>query len=188
MTGTHAEPSSLSKNIPLIHEVAYAQHTKNGSTGKKREPVPLYLFLILESATVFEGADSSAAHALYSYKAGAMSAVLEWISGGDFTYETFDAMVVGVADIDMNGEISDGDEQDYNMILNLATDVLVRFGANKEGVGTFINDENDAEGLKLGGYLKTKMNDIKLLDNKLVTGYAGKPGFVFECAENDPIN
>ena len=80
---------------------------------------------ILESAAVFESA-GHAKVALYQAKAGGMSAVLEWIGGNDFTYDTLDAIVAGVADVDFNKEITGDEEALFNQVFGFVADVLVR--------------------------------------------------------------
>lgn len=166
------------------------QENHDESTGEDDEPEKAEQVFegseteILESAAAFESA-GHAKQALYTVKAGGMSAVLEWLSGKDFSYDTLDVIIAGVADVDFDGDISDDEEKTYNQILGFAADVMVRFGADPKGVAKFFNDEDDEEGKKIGDYIVSKMDGIKRSDNELISGYADSDSFVFECAEDD---
>jgi len=112
----------------------------------------------------------------------AMACVLEWIAGGDYTYQALDDAVVTVADLDGDGEILEDEESYFNELLVEAAYALTSLGADMDNVQSFIEDENDEEGQKLGEFLSEKMNDIESDDETLISNYAVSNAPIMEAA------
>jgi len=105
-------------------------------------------------------------------RAMAMSTALVWLDEKDFTFDAVNALVIGMVDADGDDEISDDEEEDYNNLLEGTGEALIRLGASRENVMAFMDDEDDAQGAKLGSYLVKKLDGISIDDNQLITRYA----------------
>ena len=98
----------------------------------------------------------------------AMSTALTWINDGDFTFETLDALAVGMIDLDDDGEVSEDEEDDYNDLLSSVAESLIRLGAKAENVIAFIDDEDNAAGAKLGEHIAGKLQASNIEDDELI--------------------
>jgi hypothetical protein len=134
--------------------------------------------LIFESSTG-EKADEFAS---MQTRAQAMSCVLVWIENGDYTYEALDGLVLGIADIDGDEQIGEEEEGLYNDILATVGDAFVSLGASPENVNAFIENEDDAAGLKLGDFLSKKLDDVDDDDDDIVTAFATSGNEILEAA------
>lgn len=132
--------------------------------------------LVIESAGGMDLGDAQ-------MRAMAMSAVLAWIEEGDFSYAAFDAMLIGVADLDGDEDLTEDEEAVYEEIWGLAADAMLTLGADMENVQEFLDGESDSAGEKLGTFLAGSMSDIPSSDDEIISSFAtGEDGAVMECA------
>lgn len=109
-------------------------------------------------------------------RSAAMATVLGWIEGKDFSFDALDALVVGMVDFDGDEDVGEDEEADYNDLLSMVADAMVRLGAKPENVKAFIDDEDAEAGDKLGKRLTDKLDGVSLEDDELVTRYAMRSG------------
>jgi hypothetical protein len=102
----------------------------------------------------------------------AMACVLGWIDGGDFSFGALADLAAGIADLDGDEEFSDDEEAFYNDLLTEVGYALTALGADADNVQTFIDDEDDAAGAKMGAFLADKMQSVEEDDETLITNYA----------------
>ena len=105
-------------------------------------------------------------------RAQAMACALAWIANGDYSYGALDESLSVIADLDGDEELSD-DEDDYlNEMFNEIASAFVALGADVDNVQTFIDNEDDDEGMKLGSFLSEKMQGIEKDDETIISDYA----------------
>lgn len=133
---------------------------KEGCGGKKKEGKG-----VMESDAILEGAATVSSMA--------MSAVLAWIDGGDYSYTAFDEYVAGIADLDGNEDFSDDEVQLYNDIFNSAADAFLSLGADADSVDSFLNGEDDGAGAKIGEFCSGVVDQESASDTDMIAGFAG---------------
>lgn len=116
-----------------------------------------------ESA-IFEASDSTASMA--------MSAVLAWVDGGDYSYSSFDEYVAGIADLDGNEEFSDDELALYNDLFNAAADAFLSLGADAGDVDSFLNGEDDGAGAKIGEIVSSTVDQESATDEEMLDGFS----------------
>ena len=122
---------------------------------------------VLESANteaVMESADSNVAGM-------AMSAVLSWVDGGDYSYSAFEEYAAGIADLDGDEDLSDSEQELFNDVLGLAADAFLSLGATEANVAEFLNDESDSAGEKLGAFISGSMDEESASDEDIIAGF-----------------
>jgi hypothetical protein len=134
--------------------------------------------LLFEAATLEKIGDFAAMQT----RAQGMSCALVWLDGQDYSYQALESLVSGIADLDGDGEISDEEDALFNDILNAAGGALITLGGLEENVKSFIDDEDDAAGKKLGNYVNGKMDGVSEDDDDLVSGYAVMEDAVLEAS------
>jgi hypothetical protein len=115
-------------------------------------------------AAIFEASDSTASMA--------MSAVLAWIDGGDYSYSSFDEYVAGIADLDGNEEFSDDELALYNDLFNAAADAFLSLGADAGDVDSFLNGEDDGAGAKIGETVSATVDQESATDDEMLDGFS----------------
>jgi len=115
-------------------------------------------------------------------RAQGMGLALVWLEDRDHTFSALDALAVGMADVDGDSEITEDEEEGYNDMLSAVGAALVSLGASADNVKTFVDDEDDAAGKKLGKYLSKKMDGVESDDDDLVAGFAVSNDFILEAA------
>lgn len=115
-------------------------------------------------------------------RAAGMSIALAWIEDGDFSFDALDLLCVGVADVDIDEDISDEEEPYYNELLEAAAEALVSLGAAPGNVASFIDDEDPAEGAKIGDFLKEKLDSEARDEEELIAAFAVNESLVAESA------
>lgn len=133
-----------------------------------------------EDISIFEAADPDSASvddfADRQIRNAAMATALTWVNEGDYSYAALDAMVVGMVDLDGDEEIGEDEEADYNDLLFAVGEALVRLGGDESNVAAFIEDEDDAEGEKLGKYLAEKLEATFASDDDIINRFASRSG------------
>ncbi|MBU2968786.1 hypothetical protein KO527_05410 [Pseudoalteromonas sp. C2R02] len=82
--------------------------------------------------------------AVKGFRAQAMAATLEFLKDDDVnSYEGFEALAIGIADLDESGEVDDDEKSFFNDILGFMADSLVVLGADPKAVSDFIANEDD---------------------------------------------
>ncbi len=109
-------------------------------------------------------------------RSAAMATALAWVNEGDFGYAVLDAMVVGMVDLDGDDEVGEDEEVDYNDLLSATAEALIRLGGSESNVAAFIEDEDDAEGEKLGKHLAAKLQSVSAADDDIINRFAMRSG------------
>lgn len=116
-------------------------------------------------------------------RANAMAAVLAWLEGNDYSYESLDAIVAGLSDIDDDGEITEPEEDLFNDLLTMVADAFATMGGEDVNIKTFIDDESEEAGEKLAAYLNKKLDANEKSDDELITEYAVKAQLVLDATQ-----
>lgn len=116
-------------------------------------------------------------------RANSMSAALAWLEGDEFTYESFEALVAGLADLDDDGDITEPEEDLFNELLVMTADALTVLGGADANVKTFIDDENTDAGEKLAAHLNDKLSGNEKSDAEIITEYAVKAKLVLDATQ-----
>ena len=102
----------------------------------------------------------------------AMSCVLAWVESGDYTFEALAGSAEAIADLDGDEEFSEDEEDYYNELLAEIAFALTSLGADAENVQSFMDEEDDAAGEKIGEFLSGKMADVPDEDEEIIANYA----------------
>lgn len=132
---------------------------------------------IFEDAGAGSAIDDFAAQQLRSQ---AMACALGWIEGGDFSYQALNDAVATVADMDGDGEISDEEDGYFNDLLNEVANAFLALGADSDNIQSFVDNEDDDEGTKLGAFLSEKMQGVDDDDETIISNYAVSDDQVME--------
>lgn len=118
----------------------------------------------------------------------AMSAVIEWVANGDYTYTTLDETVMVVADIDGDYEISETEEDIYNSIWAEVPDALLTLGCDMADVKAFVDGpskEADDAAARIGASLSKELDSVEADDDDIITSFAAGEDAVLESAAGD---
>ena len=149
--------------------------------------------MIFESAAGESGnrptdTDDIAESARSTARAGAMSALLSWLAGGDYSYDTLDELVIVVADLDGDFEISEEEEETYNRIWAEMGDALLSLGADAKDAQALVDgpgkDADDAAA-RLGKTLAESMDEEQADDDSLISGFALGEEAILESVADD---
>lgn len=124
--------------------------------------------------------DETVAFAESSTRFRGITAALEWVSAGDFTFQALDDLAYGLADLDEDGEVTEEEEDEYNAILAAAGDALVFLGGNAKNVSALLDEDDDA-GLKLGTMLTDKLDNTEEDDDEIILRFAMPKGMITEA-------
>lgn len=130
--------------------------------------------------------DSVQTFAKQQARTKAMSAVLAWVEDGNFSYQSLDEYITGIADLDGDFEISDAEEAYYNEIWHEVPDALLTLGASAEDVAKFVNDEDDKSAAIVGKAADALVNELEADDDELIVSFALGEDAVLENAGTDP--
>ena len=136
--------------------------------------------LILEGAKeedlkIFEDAANAGAiedFATKQLRSQAMACALIWVENGDYSFAALADSAATIADLDGDQELGPDEETYYNDLLTEVGGAFTVLGADSGNVQSFIDNEDDAEGLKLGGFLSEKMQTVQDDDETLISHYA----------------
>lgn len=109
--------------------------------------------------------------AVKGFRAQAMAATLEFLKDDDVnSYEGFEALAIGIADLDESGEVDDDEKAFFNDILGFMADSLVVLGADPKAVSEFIANEDDDAAEEFKFKLSEKAsNDQETLISKFMS-------------------
>ncbi len=112
----------------------------------------------------------------------AIRAVMGWAAeGGDYSLESLEEWVTGIADLDGDDELDEDEEQLYNDLWPCVSDALLSFGVSSENVDEFINNEDAKSGKKLGKIITGVLDNLKGNDDEIAEQFTvGSPGSIFE--------
>lgn len=96
-------------------------------------------------------------YAVKQWRLQSAAVVLEWLRTGDSSFGEFEEFAIGLADLDKDGEIEDGEENHYNDVLGMMADALISFGASESDVSAFIDGESDDKGEEISFSLSEKL-------------------------------
>jgi len=133
------------------------------------------IFENAEESKIFEEAADAGAiedFAKKQMRAQAMACALTWVENGDYSSAALEASVATIADLDGDEEVTADEEAYYNDLLAEVGNALAALGADAGNVQTFIDNEDDEEGAKLGAFLSEKMQGVEDDDDTLVSHYA----------------
>jgi hypothetical protein len=102
----------------------------------------------------------------------AMACALTWLENGDYSFGALADSVATIADLDGDEEFTNDEEAYYNDLLTEVGYAFTALGADAGNIQTFIDNEDDEEGAKLGTFLSEKMQSVQDDDDTLVSHYA----------------
>lgn len=102
----------------------------------------------------------------------AMACSLSWIEAGDYSFDALADSVSMIADLDGDEEHAPDEEAYYNELLAEVGYALTALGADAGNVQSFLEDEDDEEGAKLGAFLSEKMQSVEDDDETIIGNYA----------------
>lgn len=150
---------------------------------------------IFESATTSAGSektepedDSVSETARSMSRAGAMSALLSWIEEGEYTYTALDELVLVVADLDGDFDISEEEEAEYNRIWAEMGDALLSLGVDVKDAQALVDGpgkDADAAAARIGKALSESMNEEQADDDSLISGFALGEDAILESLADD---
>jgi len=102
-----------------------------------------------------------------------MACVLGWIDGGDFSLDALDMFIQGVADLDGDGEVQEGGDEEnyYNELFGAAAEAMASLGADPDMIGKFIDDGDSEAGDSIGSMLKGKLDAVEQTDDAIISDY-----------------
>jgi len=146
---------------------------------EKKEPVGIF-----EAAE--EDEESLTSFSNQQIRAMGMASAMAWVENKEFTYADLDAIVVGMIDLDGDGEVSDDEEDDYNDLLSAVGNALVQLGGSAANVSSFFDEEDDEQGKKLGRFIADKLDSLEMDNDEIVSRFAtasGEEDIVFESVK-----
>lgn len=105
-------------------------------------------------------------------KSDAMAVALQWIEDGEYTYDALDNLVYGMTIDDPEADEPEPNEEAYVEMLNGVADAMIELGASKDGVISFLQDEDDEAGEIIGNRLSSVMDSASEDDYTLITRFA----------------
>lgn len=132
--------------------------------------------------------DSVSEAARATARAGAMSALLSWIEEGEYTYTALDEIVLVVADLDGDFEISEEEEHEYNRIWAEMGDALLSLGADVKDAQELVDGpgkEADDAAARIGKELSASMDEEQADDDSLISGFAFGEDAILESVVDD---
>jgi len=133
---------------------------------------------------IFEAAGDSMGVAEFGeqqLRSAAMGAALAWASEGNFTYEDMNAAVFVMADADGDEELSDEEEAFVGELFQGVANALLTMGADSEDVESFLDDEDDEAGARIGAAVSGKLDASDSDDETLIAKYAVSGDMVLEA-------
>ncbi|MFM7010563.1 MAG: hypothetical protein ACKO0Z_14750 [Betaproteobacteria bacterium] len=115
-------------------------------------------------------------------KSDAMAVALQWVEDGEYTYDALDNLVYGMAIDDPEADEPEVDEEAYTEMLNGVAGALVELGASKDGIVSFLQDEDDEAGEIIGNKLSAVMDSVTDDDFTLISRYS-VGGMVLDAME-----
>lgn len=129
--------------------------------------------------------DGVATFAAQQLRSQAMSAVLEWAAEGEFTFTALDELVLGMADLDGDAEITPDEEGVYNDIMQNVPDALLSLGADPGDISDMINEEDDAAAARVGKAVAASLTEIGADDAEIIAGFAVGQDTILESVAYD---
>lgn len=123
-----------------------------------------------------------------SARALAMQAVLEWQRGDDFSYDAMDGIIIVLADLDGDEDISEEEEAYYNEVWEEIPNALLSLGAKIDDVEEFVDGPGspaDKAGDRIGDAISDELDETPADDDDLVASFAYGEDGVLECAGDD---
>jgi hypothetical protein len=102
-----------------------------------------------------------------------MACVLGWVGDGDFSYSALDTFIQGIADLDGDGEVQEGGDEEnyYNDMFASVAEAMASLGADVDSIGKFIDNEDDDAGAVIGTMLSDKLGALEASDEEIISDY-----------------
>lgn len=102
-----------------------------------------------------------------------MAVALGWVSEGDFSFDSLDTFIQGYADLDGDGEVQEGGDEEnyYNDMFGAVGDAFASLGADADAIGKFIGDEDSDTGATMGAMLAEKIGAMETSDEDIISNY-----------------
>lgn len=121
--------------------------------------------ILLEAAADFVEKDD---------KVTAMTAILDWVANGDFSYDALEETVVDAGDINTD-EPDEDDIEDYNELWSSVADALIALKANKDDVMILMqgdDEEMEKAARRVGDTVSKFLDDCEMDDTELIKNFA----------------
>lgn len=112
----------------------------------------------------------------------AMGAVLTWLDDGDWSFESLDSLLEGMASTTDEEELTDDETEHYEALWETAEDALLSLGAEKASISQLL-EEDDEAAEALGKHLSAALEDITKSDDDLVSEFGVGGQLVLEATQ-----
>jgi hypothetical protein len=117
--------------------------------------------------------DSAGNYALADIKVKAISMVQQWtecgddLEAGETCADRLMAMVIGIADSNKDGEISDDEQEVIDIALNYIWDYLEKYGAEESDISALLNDWDADAGERIKDLLAASLPEGDTADSEV---------------------
>jgi len=118
-----------------------------------------------------DGTESMADFALKQLRSVVMAALLEWVIDSSSSFEELEALLVGVADIDDDGELTEEESAVLDDIQEIAAEALVFMGADASEVEAMFEDQTDDDVLNVLSSIESELDDSTLSDDDMINSF-----------------
>jgi hypothetical protein len=126
---------------------------------------------VLDSSSGPEGASmSESEYTMLDISLMANAVVNEWVEisdldDGETLADRLNAMLIGIADADMNGEVDDDEQEVIAMAMEAAGNYMDSLGVDSEDIGLLINDKDNEAAMRVQDLLSSSMPDDGTYDS-----------------------
>lgn len=117
-----------------------------------------------------------------SMRSEAMGAVLGWVEDGDWSYESLDSVLEGMASDSDDEDLTDDEQEHLDAVWETVSEALESLGADSASIDA-LYEEDDEAAQKLGKHLADKLDDVTKDDDDLVSEFAAGGEMVMEATK-----
>ncbi|WP_163836767.1 hypothetical protein [Spartinivicinus ruber] len=105
-------------------------------------------------------------------RASAMASALAWVEGEEITPDAFTEIISGMADVAIEDDITQPEEDYYEDLTRETAIALTALGAENRDVKTFIERQDEASALTIAQQIEDRLSTEQKDDGTLVAEYA----------------
>lgn len=150
-----------------------------GGSGKKDDKK--------KAAATMDEAESAGSYAVRDIQIKAVSAVQQWLEtdeadlgDGETLADRLTALMIGIADADKDGEISDDEADVVQVAMNAAWDYLASKGVPEDDCSALFNDGDEAAASRVRDFVAGEVPDGDAADEEI-------DNFVFSEEDQEPL-
>lgn len=112
----------------------------------------------------------------------AMGAVLTWVEEGDWSYDTLDSLLEGMASSSDEEDMSEDEEAHYEALWETVEEALGVLGADDSNIAQVLKGDDDAA-QALGKFLSAELDEVTKSDDDLVSEFGVGGQLVLEATK-----